>query len=96
MVLEYVGAGPEASSGPTAGIENWKHYVLGRWPGGIDLGAWTVRNVRGGTTLSVHAVGRAWDWRYADPAPGGPPPTRPSPSPSNSTRPWASRPSTTT
>ena len=32
--------------------------MLGRWPGGIDLGTWGIRNVRGGNTLSVHAVGR--------------------------------------
>ena len=69
-MLTYVGAGTVPSDGPTPGIENWKSYVLGRWPGGIDLGTWGVRNIRGGTTLSVHAVGRAWDWRYAKPGPG--------------------------
>jgi hypothetical protein len=36
----------------------------------MDLGTWGVRNKRGSDTLSVHAVGRAWDWRYADPGPG--------------------------
>ena len=70
MTLNYVAAGTVPSTGPTPGIENWKSYVLGRWPGGIDLGTWGVRNIRGGTTLSVHAVGRAWDWRYANPGPG--------------------------
>jgi hypothetical protein len=70
MTLNYVGAGNTPTSGPTPGIENWKHYVLGRWPGGMDLGTWSVRNIRGGNSLSVHAVGRAWDWRYADPGPG--------------------------
>ena len=70
MVLSYVGAGSQPSSGPTPGIEKWKAYVLGRWPGGIDLGTWGIRNIRGGNTLSVHAVGRAWDWRYANPGPG--------------------------
>jgi Putative peptidoglycan binding domain len=69
-VLTYVGAGTVQSAGPTPGIESWKSYVLGRWPGGVDLGTWVVRNVRGGNTLSVHAVGRAWDWRYATPGPG--------------------------
>jgi Putative peptidoglycan binding domain len=69
-VLGYVGAGTQPSDGPTDGIETWKAYVLGRWPGGIDLGTWNVRNIRGGSTLSVHAVGRAWDWRYANPGPG--------------------------
>jgi Putative peptidoglycan binding domain len=70
MVLSYEGAGDVPSDGPTPGIENWKAYVLSRWPGGIDLGTWGVRNIRGGNTLSVHAVGRAWDWRYANPGPG--------------------------
>jgi Putative peptidoglycan binding domain len=70
MTMTYAGAGPEPSTGPTPGIENWKRYMLGRWPGGMDLGTWSVRNIRGGSQLSVHAVGRAWDWRYADPGPG--------------------------
>jgi hypothetical protein len=69
-MLTYIGAGSEPSPGPTPGIESWKSYVLGRWPGGIDLGTWGIRNIRGGETLSVHAVGRAWDWRYANPGPG--------------------------
>jgi hypothetical protein len=70
MTLLYVGAGDTPSDGPTPGIENWKHYVLGRWPGGMDLGSFGVRNMRNSSKLSVHAVGRAWDWRYADPGPG--------------------------
>lgn len=69
-MLDYVGAGTVPSDGPTVGIENWKRYVVGRWPGGVDLGTWNVRTIRGGSTLSVHAVGRAWDWRYANPGPG--------------------------
>jgi hypothetical protein len=68
--MKYVGAGNTPSTGPTSGIETWKRYVLGRW-GGMDLGSFGVRTMRGSTTsLSVHAVGRAWDWRYADPGPG--------------------------
>jgi hypothetical protein len=70
MTLIYVGAGDTPSTGPTPGIETWKHYVLGRWPGGMDLGSFGVRNMRNSQKLSVHAVGRAWDWRYADPGPG--------------------------
>jgi len=69
-MLTYEGAGTVPAAGPTAGIEQWKSYVLGRWRGGVDLGTFTVRNVRGGSSLSVHAVGRAWDWRYASPGPG--------------------------
>jgi hypothetical protein len=67
--MQYVGAGTTPSNGPTPGIETWKEYVLGRWRG-MDLGSFGVRNKRGGNTLSVHAVGRAWDWRYANPGPG--------------------------
>ena len=67
--MRYVGAGTTPSSGPTSGIETWKRYVLGRWHG-MDLGPFGVRNMRGSDQLSVHAVGRAWDWRYADPGPG--------------------------
>ncbi len=59
MTLTYVGAGTTPSEGPTPGIENWKHYVLGRWPGGMDLGSFGVRNMRNSSKLSVHAVGRA-------------------------------------
>jgi hypothetical protein len=70
MTLSYVGAGDTPSAGPTQGILNWKSYVMDRWPGGMDLGTYAVRPVRGGTALSVHAVGRAWDWRYQNPGPG--------------------------
>ena len=67
--MKYVGAGTVPSNGPTPGIETWKRYVLGRWQG-MDLGSFGVRNKRGGNSLSVHAVGRAWDWRYANPGLG--------------------------
>src|SRR5262245_51371485 len=67
--MKYVGAGTTPSTGPTSGIETWKRYVLGRWRG-MDLGSFGVRNMRGSNRLSVHAVGRAWDWRWADPGPG--------------------------
>ena len=69
-MLHYEGAGPVPANGPTSAIVRWQSYVLGRWPGGVDLGAWNVRNVRGGNSLSLHAVGRAWDWRYQNPGPG--------------------------
>lgn len=69
-MLTYAGAGTEPSKGPMPSIIRWQSYVLGRWPGGMDLGTWNVRNVRGGSSLSVHAVGRAWDWRYQNPGPG--------------------------
>jgi hypothetical protein len=49
---------------------NWKQFVLDNFPGGLDLGTFNVRNIRGGNSLSVHAVGRAWDWRFENPGPG--------------------------
>jgi len=69
-VLGYVPAGDHPSEGPTQGILNWKHYVLDHFPGGLDLGTFGVRNIRGGSSLSMHAVGRAWDWRFENPGPG--------------------------
>jgi len=69
-MLDYVSAGNVQGTGPTPGILNWKRYVLDNYPGGVDLGTFAVRNIRGGNSLSVHAVGRAWDWRYENPGPG--------------------------
>jgi putative peptidoglycan binding protein len=40
-------------------------FVMRRWTG-LDLGIFGVRDVRGGTSLSTHAFGAAWDWRYMD------------------------------
>lgn len=44
------------------GLQLMRSWALGRW-GGIDAGLYNCRNVRGGSTLSLHAEGRAWDWR---------------------------------
>lgn len=38
--------------------------------GGMSLGIYGDRDVRGGTSKSTHASGAALDWRYADPGPG--------------------------
>ena len=67
--MKYVGAGTTPSTGPTSGIETWKRYVLGRWRGWISVRS-ACATCGAATQLSVHAVGRAWDWRYADPGPG--------------------------
>src|SRR3954469_20592385 len=69
-MLTYAPAGEHQADGPTPGILNWKRYVLDHFPGGLDLGTFMVRNIRGGSSLSVHAVGRAWDWRFENPGPG--------------------------
>jgi len=51
-----------AATGPQPGLLRLRDYVLGRW-GGQDLGIFANRAVRGGTSLSLHAEGRAFDWR---------------------------------
>jgi hypothetical protein len=59
------------------GLVELRRYVMTRWPGGMDLGIHYDRPIRGGTAPSLHAEGRAWDWRYADiPNGGGPGPGR--------------------
>ncbi len=40
-----------------------KAFVLNMF-GGLSLGIYGVRPVRGGTSLSSHAFGAAWDWSY--------------------------------
>jgi hypothetical protein len=55
--------GPPAT-GPRPAILAVKAYVLKQW-GGMHLGDFGVRSKRGGSSLSVHAYGAAWDWRYA-------------------------------
>jgi hypothetical protein len=40
-----------------------KDYVMKRW-GGTNLGLYGVRPIRGGDSMSSHAFGAAWDWRY--------------------------------
>lgn len=47
-----------------------RDYIVGRWPGGQDLGCEGDRTVRQGVTQSEHSWGAAWDWRY--PAGAGP------------------------
>jgi hypothetical protein len=64
MALEYFEYTGEAAKGPRPAIIAVKQYVLRQW-GGMHVGDFGVRNKRGGTSLSVHAYGAAWDWRYA-------------------------------
>lgn len=49
----------------------FKAYIMNKW-GGMNLGCFGVRPIRGGTEPSSHAYGAAWDWRYAEPGPGRP------------------------
>jgi hypothetical protein len=47
--------------GPQPGTVALKDYILGRWPMFHSLGIYNNRPVRGSTSLSVHAEGRAFD-----------------------------------
>ena len=60
---------PRYAQGPSPALVSIKEYVLKRW-GGQDLGLYGVRPVRGGTALSSHSFGAAWDWRWQSPGPG--------------------------
>ena len=53
------------------GMRALRSYVLKRW-GGADLGilALPPRDIRAGSSPSMHNWGMAWDWRWANPGPG--------------------------
>jgi len=46
-----------------------KGEVMKRW-GGTSLGLLSKRTIRGGSDLSSHFFGAAWDWRYPSRAKG--------------------------
>ncbi len=65
MAVKYDPARP--MSQPPAGhdqigLTRLKDYTLGRW-GGVNLGIYNNRAIRGGTSASVHRDGRAWDYK---------------------------------
>lgn len=71
---DYQAAGtssPYYNKGEAPAIQSLQDYILPRY-GGQDLGSFGIRNVRGGTSISTHASGAAWDWRYEGPGPGRP------------------------
>lgn len=49
------------AKGPQPGAVALMRWCLHRWPTATNLGIYNPRNVRGGTTLSTHAEGRAID-----------------------------------
>jgi hypothetical protein len=51
----------QCSGGPSAGTTALKAYV-DYWYDGTSDGIYNCRNVRGGSSLSLHAEGRALDW----------------------------------
>ncbi len=55
---------------PKPGVEMFRDVVLSRSPEFTNMGIYSCRSVRGGTALSLHAEGRAWDMgaSAADPA----------------------------
>lgn len=64
MTVRYDPAGARCQ-GPTngqPGLRELRRYCMARW-GGQDLGIYNCRRIRGGSGMSTHASGRAWDWR---------------------------------
>jgi hypothetical protein len=51
----------QCSEGPRPGLLAFKYMIMGQ-VGGSDLGVHNCRPIEGKTTLSYHAVSRAWDW----------------------------------
>lgn len=60
MAYVYEPAGKRAAGGPTPGAVALRDVCTAAF-GVTDLGIYANRPVRGGSTLSVHAEGRAWD-----------------------------------
>lgn len=60
---------PLYNKGEAPAIESLQQYMLKTW-GGQDLGSFGVRSVIGGSSISTHAFGAAWDWRYENPGMG--------------------------
>jgi hypothetical protein len=70
MAMPYDPPGAHGESIPTSkpgpGMNALMHYLLGTNPGSTSLGCYDDRSVRGGTSTSLHAVSRAFDWHYSD------------------------------
>jgi len=59
--LPYDPSGKRCAQGPQPGAMALRHWCMDRWPAIRDLGIFNCRPVRGGTRLSLHGEGRAWD-----------------------------------
>lgn len=62
MSLRYDPRSGPCTNREAVGLQQLARYCLGRW-GGTNLGIYSCRAVRGGTSPSMHGEGRAWDWR---------------------------------
>lgn len=62
MSLRYDPRSGPCTQREAIGLQQLARYVLSRW-GGTNLGIYSCRSVRGGTSPSMHGEGRAWDWR---------------------------------
>ncbi|GIV04095.1 MAG: hypothetical protein KatS3mg015_2925 [Fimbriimonadales bacterium] len=62
MALQYDPVGKRCLGVEQPGLIRLRDYILDRWHGS-NLGIYNCRNVRGGRSLSLHAEGRAFDWR---------------------------------
>lgn len=69
MVWNYIPCSGDATS-ESDWARSLLEYLHRADPGGRSLGGFVRRNVRGGTTRSVHACGRAVDWRPSSDARG--------------------------
>jgi hypothetical protein len=56
-------ADPYYGKGPAPALVTLRDFLLSRY-GGLNLGIYGIREVRGGGPLSSHAFGAAFDWRY--------------------------------
>lgn len=54
---------PLYNKGESPAITSLKSHVMKHY-GGLNLGTFNVRPIRGGSAPSTHAFGAAWDWRY--------------------------------
>ena len=52
------------TSPPGPGMNSLMHYLLSTYPGSTSLGCYNDRSIRKGSSPSVHAVSRAFDWQY--------------------------------
>lgn len=58
--------GEPVPHGPGAGMLSLINHLLDEFPGSSSLGCYSNRNVRNGHSTSLHAVSRAFDWKYAN------------------------------
>lgn len=65
----YAGFPPGRNSVKPNSSTQLADYLQRRW-GGMWLGGYGERSIRGGSSRSTHAYDAAFDWRYENPGPG--------------------------